>query len=67
MIAGKRDVACLAAVRAIVQTVDAQFDVVLPLADGAVLLAGAIFLGLIALHADDLLPGCHSLPDEDFT
>jgi hypothetical protein len=49
---GEGYVACLAAIGAIVEAVGAQVDVGLPFANGAVLLAIAVLLCLVALHAD---------------
>ena len=49
--AGKRDVAGFPAIRAVVQTIHAEFHVVLPFADGAVLFAGAALFRQVALRA----------------
>jgi TonB family protein len=57
--AGPRDVAGLAAVRTIVQPVDAEPHSFEAFADGAVFIAGAEFLGFVALHAENLLAGGH--------
>src|SRR6266852_2575802 len=43
------DVACFAAVRTVIQTVNAKPNPVLALAEAAILPAGALLLGLIAL------------------
>ncbi len=57
-IVGKREVTRFAAVGAIIQAVSTQAHIVLAFADGAILLATAIFLGLVALHANNLLVSC---------
>jgi hypothetical protein len=49
----KRDVAGFPAIRAIIEAVRGQPDVVLPFADGAIFFAGAVFFRLFAHGADD--------------
>ena len=39
---------------AVVESIGAKADVVLAFADGAILFAVAVFLSLVALHADNL-------------
>ena len=53
MAAGPGDVAGFAAVRAIVQPIDGETHALQALTDGAV------FLGFVALHAENLLAGGH--------
>src|SRR6266478_1795436 len=55
------DVASFPAVRAIVKAVHAETNVKHALADGAVLFAGALILGLVALHAKHRAGGHRSL------
>jgi hypothetical protein len=57
--AGPGDVAGFAAVRTIVQPVDGEAHSFEALADGAVFVAGAVFLGFVALRAENLLAGGH--------
>ena len=59
MAAGPGDVAGLAAVRTIVQPIDGEAHSFETLADGAVFFAGAVFLGFVALGAENLLAGGH--------
>ena len=47
------DVTSLPAIRTIVQSVHAKANIVLRLAEAAILVAGALRLGLVALRADD--------------
>jgi len=56
---GPGDVAGFAAVWTIVQPIDGETHSFEALADGAVFIAGAIFLGLVALRAENLFPGGH--------
>ena len=55
MIVSERDVTGFAAFGTIVKAVEAEADVVVTFADGAVLVAGAVFLGLVALGTNNLL------------
>ena len=57
-IVGKRHVTRFAAIGAIIQPVGTQAHVDLALADGAILFTVAVFLGLVALHANNLLVSC---------
>ena len=59
MAAGPGDVAGLAAVRTIVQPIDGEAHSFQAFADGAVFIAGAVFLGFVALRAENLLAGGH--------
>ena len=59
MAGGPGDVAGFAAVWTIVQPIDGETHSFEALADGAVFIAGAIFLGLVALRAKNLFPGGH--------
>ena len=59
MAAGPGDVAGFTAVRTIVQPIDGEAHSFQAFADGAVFIAGAVFLGLVALHAENLLAGGH--------
>jgi hypothetical protein len=61
----QRDVAGLPAIRAVIEAVGAETDVVLPLANGAVLLARTAFLRHVALHTDSRT--FHGCPLENFT
>ena len=56
---GQCHVASFATVRAVVKAVGTQPDVVLALADRAVLLAGTRVFRLVALRADNLRMGWH--------
>jgi hypothetical protein len=47
------NIAGFPAIRAIIESVRAQADAMLAFADGAILLAGAIFFRLVAHRADD--------------
>jgi hypothetical protein len=49
---GERNVASLAAIGTVIEAVGAQVHVTLPLANGAVFVAVAEFLGFVALLAD---------------
>jgi hypothetical protein len=57
--AGPGDVAGFAAVGTIIQPVDSEAHSFEALADGAVFIAGAVFLGFVALRAENLLAGGH--------
>src|SRR6266481_8492358 len=57
----KGDVASFAAVRAIIKTIHAKTNVKHALADGAVLVASALILGLVALNAEHRAGGHRSL------
>ena len=59
MAAGPGDVAGFAAVGTIVQPIDGEAHSFEALADGAVFIAGAVFLGFVALRAENLLAGGH--------
>jgi hypothetical protein len=56
---GPGDVAGFAALRTIVQPISGEAHSFEALADGAVFIAGAVFLGLVALYAENLLAGGH--------
>jgi hypothetical protein len=56
---GPGDVAGFAAVGTIVQPIDGEAHSFETLADGAVFFAGAVFFGLVALGAENLLAGGH--------
>jgi hypothetical protein len=60
------DIAGFPAIRAIVEAVYAQVHLFHALADGAVLLATTLILGLVALNAHDLSVG-HGVSKTDFT
>jgi hypothetical protein len=65
---GERDIARFAALGTVVQTIDAEPDVGLALANRAVFLAGTVFFALFALRTNNLLTmGCHFASDRDFT
>lgn len=57
--AGPGDVTGFAALGTIVQPIDGEAHSFEALADGAVFIAGAVFLGFVALHAENLLAGGH--------
>ena len=59
MAAGPGDVAGFAAVWTIIQPIDGEAHSFEAFADRAVFIAGAIFLGLVALSAENLFPGGH--------
>lgn len=59
MAASPGDVAGFAAVRAIVQPIDREAHSFEAFADGAVFITFAVFLGFVALHAENLLAGGH--------
>ena len=59
MAGGPRDVAGFAALGTIVQPIDGEAHSFEAFADGAVFIAGAIFLGFVALCAENLLAGGH--------
>ncbi len=59
MAGGPGDVAGFAAVGAIIQAVDGEAHAFEAFADGAVFIAGAVFLGFVALGAENLLAGGH--------
>ena len=59
MAAGPGDVAGFAAVGTIIQPIDGEAHSFEAFADRAVFIAGAIFLGLVALSAENLFPGGH--------
>lgn len=59
MAAGPGDVAGFAAVGTIVQPIDGETHSFQALTDGAVFVAGAVFLGFVALRAENLFPGGH--------
>ena len=52
-VVGQGNIAGFPAIRTVVEAVCAQAYVVLAFADGAILLAGAMFFRLVAHHADD--------------
>jgi hypothetical protein len=57
--AGPGNVAGFAAVGTIIQPIDGEAHSFEAFADRAVFIAGAIFLGLVALSAENLFPGGH--------
>ncbi len=59
MAAGPGDVAGFAAVWTIIQPIDGEAYSFQALADSAVFVAGAVFLGFVALRAENLFPGGH--------
>ena len=59
MAIGPGDVAGFAAVGTIVQPIDGEAHSFEAFADGAVFFAGAVFLGFVALGAENLLAGGH--------
>src|SRR5260370_40900725 len=60
----KGDVASFAAVRAIIKAIHAKTNVKHALADGAVLVASALILGLVALNAEHRAGGHCSLLEQ---
>src|SRR5882724_13673413 len=60
----KGDVASFAAVRAIIKAIHAKTNVKHALADGAVLVASALVLGLVALNAEHRAGGHRSLLEQ---
>jgi hypothetical protein len=65
---GESHVTSLAAVRTVIETVDAEPDITLAFADSAILFAVAIFFALVALRTNNLLTiGSHSASGKDFT
>jgi len=54
VVVGQGHVTRFATIGAVVQPIGAQADVMLAFADGAILLADAVLLGLVALRADNL-------------
>jgi hypothetical protein len=57
--AGPGDVAGFATVWTIIQPIDGEAHSFQALADSAVFVAGAVFLGFVALRAENLFPGGH--------
>jgi hypothetical protein len=65
---GKRHVAGLTAVGTVIQAINAEPNVHLPFADGAIFFAGTILFAFVALGTNNLLTiGCHSASAQDFT
>jgi hypothetical protein len=63
----KIDVASFPAIRAIVQAIHAKTNIVEALADGAVLVTGALILGLVALDTENWANRHRGLLKKDFT
>ena len=61
------DVASFPAVRAIVKAIHAKSNVQHALADGAVFIASALILGLVALNAEHRAGGHRQPPRRNFT
>jgi len=65
---GERNVTGFTALGTVVQAVNSKPNVGLAFADGAILLAGAVFFAFVTLYANNLLTiGCHSASAQDFT
>jgi hypothetical protein len=65
---GEGDITGFAAVGTIVEAVDAEPDIVLAFAYGAILFADAVFLAFVALRTENLLAiGSHRTSRRNFT
>jgi hypothetical protein len=65
---GEFHVARFTAIGTVVQAINAESNIALAFADGAIFFAGAVFFAFVALCTNDLLTiGCHSASAQDFT